>query len=56
MREVFLDESEIRLILNLLPSGDVPKDLPPMFYKTLTYEGDCKIKAIADHLMEKLKD
>ena len=46
MRELFLDDSEIRLILNFLPKSDkpVPKGLDPTFYWTLSYEGDLAIQ------------
>ena len=55
MFELFLDDDEINLILNLLLSiGTVPEGLDPTFYHTLSYEGDCKLKDIADGLKDKL--
>lgn len=54
-KEVFLDSDEIGLILNMIrPVQDVPEGLDPTFYRTLSYEGDLKIKAIADGLEEKI--
>ena len=55
MRELFLEDDEINLILNFLPDGNPPKGLDPMFYHTLTYEGDVKIQERADQLREKLE-
>jgi hypothetical protein len=49
-----LTDSEIRIILNLLPEGDVPKGLDPTFYHTLTYEGDARLQVAADYLRDKL--
>lgn len=56
MRELFLEEDEIRLILNLLPKGLVPRGLDATFYHTLTYDGDVKLQQTADSLREKLED
>jgi len=55
MRELFLDNEEIRIILNLLPKGDVPNGLDPTFYHTLTYEGDMALQVKFDALREKLR-
>lgn len=54
MKEVFLEDDEITLILNLLPKGDVPKGLDPTFYHTLTYDGDLAVQKTADSLRERL--
>jgi len=56
MRELFLEDNEIQLILNLLPSGDIPKGLDPTFYHTLSYEGDVKLQVLVDELRNKLED
>lgn len=55
MIELFLDDEEISLILNLLPKGQVHKGLDPTFYHTLTYEGDVSIQKTVDGLREKLE-
>ena len=54
--EVFLEDSEVNLIENLLSSlrEDIPKGLPPMFYHTLRYDDEVKLKSMADALAEKL--
>lgn len=54
MRELFLEESEVRMILNFLPKGDVPKGLSPTFYHTLSYEGDLAIQDAVNELRDKL--
>lgn len=56
MRELFLEDSEIRIIINLLPDSPVPEGLDPTFYRTLTYEGDTKLQAQFDDLKEKMTD
>ena len=58
MRELFLDEQEIRLILNFLPKAgsEVPKDLDPTFYHTLTYDGDIRVQKDVNALIEKLTE
>ena len=48
------EANEIRLILNLLPKGDVPIGLDPIFYHTLSYEGDVEIHRISGCIREKL--
>ena len=56
MKKIFLDDTEIQLILNFLPkAGDeVPEGLCPTFYHTLTYEGDLKIQRAVNDLIEKI--
>lgn len=56
MIEVFLEDDEVSLIASLLVEmrNNVPKNLCPTFYRTLRYEGDCKLKERADLLAEKL--
>ena len=54
MIELFLEDSEVRIILNLLPKGPVPEGLDPTFYHTLTHDGDVKLQAQFDQLREKL--
>lgn len=51
-----ITKDEKQLILNLIKElrAPVPKNLCPLFYRTLTYEGDCELKAKADKLAEKL--
>ena len=55
MIEMFIDYEELRIILNLLPRGDVLKGLDPTFYYTLTYEGDMELQVKFDDLREKLE-
>ena len=55
MKELFLDDREINIILNLLPKGNIPKGLDPTFYHTLTYDGDKKLQAQVDKLRDKLE-
>lgn len=55
MRELFLEEDEIALVLNLLPKEEVPKGLDPTFYHTLLYGGDVELQKTADGLREKLQ-
>ncbi len=44
-----------RLLRNVLKSlREVPPNLCPTFYNTLSYEGDLKIKAHADEIARKL--
>lgn len=56
MMEIFLEEDEANLICRLLAEirKPVPKGLHPTFYRTLTYDGDVKLKERADNLAEKL--
>lgn len=56
MIELFLDDDEVALVLNLLPKGDIPKGLDPTFYHTLTYAGDKALQVIAEGIREKLED
>ena len=56
MIELFLDNDEVALILNLLPKGDIPKGLDPTFYCTLTYDGDKALQVVAESIREKLGD
>ncbi len=51
-----LTDADKRLLLNVLESirEPVPKNLCPTFYRTLTYEGDLKLKEHADNLADKL--
>jgi hypothetical protein len=39
-------QDDIKFLLSLIPDSyrEVPKDLPPMFYHTLSYEGDLRIR------------
>ena len=56
MIEMFLEDVEAELIYSLLNElrKPVPKNLCPTFYRTLTYEGDVKLKERGDALAEKL--
>lgn len=54
MREVFLEDDEIRLILSLLRTEEVPEGLDPTFYLTLTYEGDVKLHNRMTDLRDRL--
>lgn len=51
-----LTEADKRLLLNVLKRirEPVPQNLCPTFYRTLTYEGDLKLKEHADNLADKL--
>lgn len=56
MIEIFLEDDEANLIYSLLNElrKPVPENLCPTFYRTLTYDGDVKLKERADDLAEKL--
>lgn len=56
MVEVFLEDDEISLVASLLVDlrKSVPKNLCPTFYRTLSYETECRLKQRADDLAEKL--
>ncbi len=56
MVEIFLEDDEVALIASLLIPlrQDLPEGLCPTFYRTLTYEGDYRLKRKADDLCEKL--
>jgi hypothetical protein len=56
MRKLCLEDTEVRIILNLLPKGDVPEGLDPTFYHTLSYDGDMKLQKAVDKLREKLEN
>ena len=55
MIEIFLEDDEASLIYSLLNEirKPVPKNLCPTFYRTLTYEGDVRLKEMADDLAER---
>ena len=58
MKAVFITDNEIRLIdsLTSVIRKPVPKHLCPTLYKTSTYEGDVRLKVMADDLMLRLND
>jgi len=57
MIELFLDEVEIRLILNFLPNEQrVWRGLDPTFYHSGSYDGDVKIHEAVSDLRIKLVD
>ena len=51
-----LTEADKKLLTNVLKVSrePVPKNLCPTFYRTLSYEGDLKLKKRADNLADKL--
>jgi hypothetical protein len=55
MKELFLEDSEIRIILNLLPKGPVSEGLDATFYHTLNYEKEVGLQVQFDELREKLE-
>lgn len=55
-REIRLEERQIKILLNLIPSGSVPEGLDPTFYHTLTYDGDAKLQKDFDAIRELLED
>ena len=56
MKTVELESSEVNLIRNALANyrEEVVQNLGPMFYHSLTYEGDVRIKELADSVADKL--
>lgn len=57
MKTIALDENEVFLIIMQLAdlTNFVPDGLDPTFYKTGSYEGDSKLKSMADAIINKLK-
>ena len=51
-----LTKADKKLLTNALRviRGPVPKNLDSTFYRTLSYEGDLKLKNRADNLADKL--
>ena len=47
-------EAALELALSFAPKGPVPKDLPPMFYHTLSYEEEVKLQVRVDEAREAL--
>lgn len=57
MREIFLEDDEINLILALLPNEkEVPKGLDPTFYRTLRYEDEVILNDRFQELRAKLEE
>ena len=56
MREIFLEDDEIRLILSFLPRSEdtVPEGLDPTFYHTLNYDKEVKLYARINDVRDKL--
>lgn len=58
MKELFLEDDEIRVILSFLPctDKDVPKGVHPSFYHTLNYEDEVKLFDVIKGIQEKLEN
>lgn len=56
MRELFLEDDDIRLILSFLPDTNdpVPQGLDPTFYHTLNYEDEVKLFSRINDVREML--
>lgn len=44
MSDKWISVEDVKFLLSFCPEGETPKGLDPMFYFSLTYEGDKEIE------------